>query len=248
MDYSDGVRFWFDRQGTKLWCTWPENLTISDAAVYLLGPVLGLLLRLRGVTCLHASAVAFGHQAVAFAGPAGAGKSTTAAALGRRGHAIVSDDIVAIEEREDGFFVFPAHPYLGLWPDSVEMLYGQDKRIPGFASTWDKGRLLLADHELQFQDRALPLAAVFLLEERTTDSAAQFRDAAPSQKSMMELIANSYGTDLLEMDMRVREFELLGRLISRVPLFRVRPNVDRSKLPSLCDSIERSCEGIGLTL
>src|SRR5579862_2093768 len=82
MDYSDGVRFWIDRRYANIWCKFPETLTLADAAVYLLGPVLGLLLRLRGVVCLHASAVSLGGRAVAFAGPAGAGKSTTAAALG----------------------------------------------------------------------------------------------------------------------------------------------------------------------
>jgi hypothetical protein len=248
MDYADGVRFWFDRLGSSLWCTWPENLTISDAAVYLLGPVLGLLLRLRGVTCLHASAVAFGEAAVAFAGPAGAGKSTTAAALGRRGHAIVSDDIVAIEERDGRFFVFPAHPYLGLWPDSVEMLYGSEKTIPGFASTWEKGRLSLADHDLRFQNRALPLGAVFLLEQRTIDPVAPCLEAAPSRANLIELIANSYGTDLLEAEMRAREFELLGHLVSSVPLFRLRPHADRARLSSLCELVERSYRNLGAAL
>ena len=72
--YFDGTQFWLDRGGTEVWATWPSNLQIEDAATYLLGPVLGILLRLRGVTCLHASAVAFGETAVAFVGSEGAGK------------------------------------------------------------------------------------------------------------------------------------------------------------------------------
>ena len=58
--YFDGMQFWMDRQGTKLWASWPSHLSVEEAATYLLGPVLGLLLRFRGVTCLHASAVAIG--------------------------------------------------------------------------------------------------------------------------------------------------------------------------------------------
>jgi hypothetical protein len=245
MDYVDGLRFWLDRGGTSVWCTWPENLTIADAAVYLLGPVLGFLLRLRGVTCLHASAVAFRDRAIAFLGPAGAGKSTTAAALARRGHPIISDDIVAVEERDDGFFVFPAHPYLGLWPESVEMLYGRQTKIPGFASNWDKRRLSLSDHNLKFQERALPLGAIFLLGERTSDPAAPFLETAPAREGLMELVSNSYGTNLLEKDMRAREFELLGDLKALVPTWRLRPHADREKLASLCDLIERSCGSLG---
>jgi hypothetical protein len=245
MDYADGVQFWFDRRGTSVWCTWPANLTIADAAVYLLGPVLGLVLRLRGVTCVHASATAFGDYAVAFAGPPGAGKSTTVAALGRRGHPIISDDIVAVEERDGRFFVPPAHPYLGLWPESVEMLYGGRKRIPGFASIWDKGRLSLSDHDLKFQERALPLGAIFLLEERTSDPAAPSVETAAGLDGLMQLVANSYGAHLLEKDMRAREFELLGDLVARVPVWRLRPHADTEKLAALCDLIERSCGRFG---
>jgi hypothetical protein len=238
MDYGDGIRFWFDRGGTSVWCTWPENLTEGDAAVYLLGPILGLLLRLRGVTCLHASAAAFGRHAVAFAGPEGAGKSTTATALGRRGHAIISDDIVAIEERDGGFFVLPAHPYVCLWPESVEMLYGGQKTIPVFATTWDKGRLSLSEHNLEFQGHALPLAAIYLLGERTPAAQAPHMEVAPSRDSLMALIANSYGANLLEKEMRAREFELLGRLVARVPIWRLRASQDWSKIDDLCALIE----------
>jgi hypothetical protein len=244
MDYADGVQFWLDRRGTSVWSSWPETLTLADAAVYLLGPVLGLVLRLRGITCLHASAVAFGDYAVGFAGRAGAGKSTTAAALGRRGHAILSDDIVAVEPRDGEFFVLPAHPYLGLWPESVEMLYGGQKKIPGFASTWDKGRLSLSDHDLQFQERALPLKAVFLLAERTSDPAAPFLETASSRDGLIELIGNSYGTNLLEKEMRAGEFELLGGLVAQVPAWRVHPSTDRAKLSALCDLIEKTCQCI----
>ena len=245
MDYVDGVQFWLDRRGTSVGCVWPENLTIADAAVYLLGPVLGFLLRLRGVTCLHASAVAFGDRAIVFAGPSGAGKSTTAAALARRGHPIISDDIVAVEEHEGRFLVFPAHPYLGLWPESVEMLYGGQAKIPGFASNWDKRRLSLSDHNLQFQERALPLGAVFFLEERTSDPAAPYLENAPARDGLMKLLANSYGTNLLEKDMRAREFQMLGDLMALVPAWRLRPHADRQKLAALCDLIERRYGSLG---
>ncbi len=241
MDYVDGIRFWFERDGTAVWSAWPESLTITDAAVYLLGPIFGVLLRLRGVTCLHASAAAFGDHAVAFAGPPGAGKSTTATALGRRGHAIVSDDIVAIEERDGDFFVLPAHPYVCLWPESVEMLYGAAKTIPGFAASWDKGRMSLSENNLEFQERPMPLGAICLLGERSSDVAAPFIEMPPSRESLVALIANSYGTNLLEKEMRAREFEFLGRLVARVPVWRLRPNQEGSKIEVLCDLIEERC-------
>jgi hypothetical protein len=146
-----------------------------------------------------------------------------------------------VEQRDGEFLVLPAHPYLGLWPESVEMLYGGQKKIPGFASTWDKGRLSLSDHDLQFQERALPLGAVFLLAERTSDPAAPFLETASSRDGLIELIGNSYGTNLLEKEMRAREFELLGRVAEQVPLWRMHPSTDRAKLSALCDLIEKTC-------
>ena len=245
MKYVDGVEFWFDRRGTKVCCTRPESLTIADAAVYLLGPILGVLLRLRGVTCLHASAVTLGGNSVVFAGPEGAGKSTTATALGRRGHPIVSDDIVAIEEHEGQFFVLPAHPYVCLWPESMEMLYGRHKAVPGFAPTWDKARLDLAEHGLKFQEQPIPLGAVCLLGARSTDSAPPCLERAPSREGLLELVANSYGTNLLEKQMRASEFELLGRLVSRVPVWWLHPNGDGTRIETLCELIEERCGSFG---
>ncbi len=108
--YCDGVEFVVDRRGTRVWARWPDKATLEDVTVYLLGPVLGFLLRLRGITCLHASAVAVDGQALAFMGPPGAGKSTTAAAFARRGYPVLTDDITALEEKGERFWVLPGGP------------------------------------------------------------------------------------------------------------------------------------------
>src|SRR4029077_52896 len=95
--------FAIDAGGKRIEVRWADSTTLENARSYLLGPVLGFLLRLRGVTCLHASAVAVDDFAVAIAGPPGSGKCTTAAAFARRGHAVLSDDVVPLLERGDSF-------------------------------------------------------------------------------------------------------------------------------------------------
>ena len=241
VDYSDGMQFWVEPAGKAVWAQWPANLTVEDAAAYLLGPVLGLVLRLRGVTCLHASAVAFDNYAVAFAGCEGAGKSTTAAALARRGHSVISDDIVAVVERDGAFFVPPACPHLSLWLDSVNLLYGSDNALPCFSSNCDKRQLSLAENRLQFQGQPLPLRAIFVLGERSTDAAAPFVEALAPREALLSLVANSYATNLLDRDMRAREFELLGRILTAVSVWRLRPHKDGSRIDRLCDLIEERC-------
>jgi hypothetical protein len=236
--YCDGMKFWLDRKGACVWAKWPATSSLEDAATFLLGPVLGLLLRLRGVTCLHASAIAFDDRAVAFVGDEGAGKSTTAAAFARRGHPVLSDDVVAIVEREGAFHVLPAYPYLSLWPDSVKMLYGPDKTLPAFSANWDKRVLSLTEHRLRFEERSLPLGAIFLLGERSSDAAAPFLQTPTAQESLVALVANSYATGMLDKEMRAQEFALLGRMLASVPVRRVRPQEESTQIDRLCEVIQ----------
>ena len=112
--------------------------TFEDLLTYLLGPVLGFLLHLRGVPCLHGSAVAVEEGAVAFLGPAGSGKSTTAALFARHGHGVFSDDIVPVHEKDEPFLVHPGYNYLRLWPESGRMLFGAAETLPRITPTWGK--------------------------------------------------------------------------------------------------------------
>ncbi|MGA8222606.1 MAG: hypothetical protein WB780_13215 [Candidatus Acidiferrales bacterium] len=242
--YWDGMQFWLNREATAVWATWPETSSLEDAATFLLGPILGFLLRLRGVTCLHASAVVFDGRAVAFVGDAGAGKSTTAAAFARRGHPVLTDDVVAIVERDGAFHVLPAYPYLSLWPDSVKMLYGPEKTLPAFSTNWDKRVLSLAEDHLRFEEKSVPLAAILILGERCSEQAAPFLETLTPQECLVSLVANSYATGMLDKEMRAREFALLGRMLASVPLRRVRPHQDSAQIDNLCEVIERGYRGM----
>jgi hypothetical protein len=242
--YFDGTQFWLDREGAEVWATWPSNLTIEDTATYLMGPVLGILLRLRGVACLHASAVAFGDTAVAFVGSEGAGKSTTAAALARHGHAILSDDVVALAEHNGSFFVHPAYPYLCLWPESVESLYGSPDALPRFSANYEKRFLSLGKQELRFAERALPLAAIYILRERRGDPAPLVEELA-LQKAFLALVANTFATNTLDSGMRAKEFEILARLAPSVPIRALCAHQDASRLSDLCNLLDEEARKLG---
>jgi hypothetical protein len=89
-------------------------------------------------------------HAVAFVGDAGAGKSTTAAALARRGHSLLSDDVVVLHERDEACFVQPGYRYLCLRPQSAAMLYGPGKSLPAVSPNYDKCELTLIQNSLKF--------------------------------------------------------------------------------------------------
>ena len=233
MAYADGTQFWLDRKRETLWAVWPEKLTLEDTATYLFGPILGLLLRLRGVTCLHASAVAFKDRSVAFVGAAGAGKSTTAAAFARQGYGILSDDIVALVEQDGAFHVMPAYPHLSLWPDSVKMLYGSSEALPRFIPDWEKRRLDLGSQGTRFEGRPLPLGAIYLLGERRPGPAPYLESIRP-QSALLALVAETYANKILDREMRASEFAVLGRLVTTIPIRQVHACEDANRLDDLC--------------
>ena len=238
LQYADGTQFLIDNSGTQIWAVWPnETLTLEDTATYLLGPIMGFVLLLRGFISLHACAVVVNDRAVAIVGPAGSGKSTTAAAFAEAGYRVLAEDVVTLRDHDDTFLVQPAYPSIRLWPASVEALYGPAATLPKLTPTWDKCYLDLTQDKYEFQQHPLPLAAIYVLAERRDDTGAPFvSDLAPAE-ALMALIANTYATYLMDKQMRVREFELLPRLLNSISIRRVTPHSDPAFIGELCRTI-----------
>lgn len=234
--YDDGTTFVVDARGSEVWASTPAGATLEDTATYLLGPVMGYVLRLRGITCLHASAVAFGDGAVAFAGHAGAGKSTLAAALAGRGHAVITEDVAALVPSGGDVEVEPAYPLVRLWPESVAALFGDAGALPLITPNWDKRFLALGEGAARFERRRLPLAAVCVLGGRS-DAAARIERLEPA-RALMELVERAYSANLLDRAMRAREFEALSQLVRRVPVYGVTPAEGLDRLDALCELAE----------
>jgi hypothetical protein len=235
--YRDGTRFAVERHGREVWADWPENYTLEDACTYLLGSIMGFVLRLRGITCLHSSAIAVGDYAIAFAGSAGAGKSTLAAAFAKRGFPVLSDDILALTEEEADLHVEPGYPRLNLWSDSVRSLFGHEDALPTITPTWDKRYLALDKGGCQFARKPLPLRAIYFLDAREAGLSEPVIEEVVHREAFMALVANTYGNYLLDRDMRTREFDLLGRVAVTIPMRRVRCSANLSAFTSLCETI-----------
>ena len=235
--YSDGVRFAVERRGHEVWGDWPENYTLEDACTYLLGPVIGFVLRLREMTCLHASAVAVGEHAIALVGFAGAGKSTTAAAFARCGFPVIADDVVALADAGDNFLVQPGYRRVNLWPDSAHVLFGSDEALPRITPTWDKRYVALGDNGLGFASNPLPLGAIYILGSREAAFATPVVEAVAGSDALVGLVANTYVNYLLDRSMRSREFDLLSRVVAGIPIRSVRPAADPSAVFDLCQAI-----------
>jgi len=231
--YADQTQFVIDRRGTMIWGSWPETLTLEDTATYLLGPVLGFVLQLRGAISLHASAFIIENQAIALVGPAGAGKSTAAAAFAELGYEVISDDVVTLIDQRDNFYVQPAYPRIRLWPESVEALYGKPDALPPLTPNWDKRYLSLERENISFARDPFPLAAIYVLGPRR-DEATPLIESMTRKESLISLISNTYVSYLMDTKTRAYEFELLSRLLANVHLRRAISHSDPSHIAKLC--------------
>lgn len=247
-EYVDGVRFAVERQGREIWGDWPEDYTLEDACTYLTGPVIAFTLRLRGITCLHASAVAINGRGIALMGMPGAGKSTTAAAFAMSGFPVLADDVAVLSEKGTGFLVQPGYPRVNLWPDSVSLLFGAEDALPRITPTWDKRYLPLGGSSHKFQSEPLPLGAIYVLGEREPDLSAPLVEEFAGIDAFMALVSNTYVNYLLDADMRSREFEVLGRIMATVPVRRVRPARDSSKVIDLSAAIAADAQQVRIAV
>jgi hypothetical protein len=246
VDYSDGTEFWLDRELTTVWVQWRKTSSLESTLTYLLGPVFGLLLRLKGVVCLHASSVVIADQAVVIAGPEGAGKSTTAAGFAKQGFAVLSDDIAAIKnDHGDSYEAIPAYPRLNLWPASVKLLYGGEDALPAIVEDWDKKFLALGTQQsARFEECSMPLRSIYVLDQAFEASGIL---AVPlSQKdALIALVANTYAANLLDTQQRAQEFAFLGKLVERVPVHGLNPRRGEWNVAQLCEAIRADLQRIG---
>lgn len=236
MRYSEGADFVVAADGGAVAASWRAPLTSADAATYLLGPVIGFLMRLRGIVPMHASAVVVNGHGLLFVGPEGAGKSTTAAAFARTGAPVLSDDIVPLVSVEGRTLVLPGHPRVLLWPDAVEGLFGSPDALPAISAVYPKRYLHLRD-EWRFQAEPVPLGGICVLRSRRPGLQTPDVRALTPREALMELVANTYCGYLLDATMRAQEFAFLGALADRVPVRSVHFSASIAGLEGLCRSL-----------
>lgn len=244
LSYSDGTQFIVDASSKRLWGSCSPAHSIDYLATYLRGPVMGLILRRRGVVALHASAVSFRSRAIVLCGASQSGKSTTAAALALRGTPVLCDDVTPLKVTGNRFYVEPGYAHVGLWPDAVANLLGAADALPRWTPTWEKCFLALDGEKGKFADQPQFLGAIYLLAPRASQIDAPRIERVGCREALLELVQNTYMNWLLNRPQRAAEFDLLSKLVMRVPVRRIVPHVDAAQIPALCDLISADVEAL----
>ncbi len=242
--YGNEALFFVDGAAERIWGTCLPPLTNEDVATYLLGPVMGFVLRRRGVLALHASAVCIGGQAVALCGESQAGKSTIAAALALRGVPVLCEDITPLVEQDGKFHVEPGYPRVCLWPDAVEKLFGARDALPQLTSSWEKFFLPLDGGNAKFEGQRRVVSAVYLLAPRVAEAGAPRIETMGSPEALLSLVQNTYMNWLLDRKQRAAEFDALGKLVMQVPTQRIVPHLDPGCIGALCELIVAYAERV----
>ncbi len=190
-------------------------LPIETARHLFLDQVWPLVLSGGGRLVIHASAVVLPDgRAVAFAGPAGAGKSSLAAAMISAGCRLVTDDCLLLEPRGGRWRAVPSYPGLRLWPDMLARFAGGGRGGTGVAHYTSKRRLAGA---MPFARRAAPLAAMYLVRRRAAGAKVAVTPLAGAA-ALMELVPFTYLLDFGAREALARSFAELAALTTAVPI------------------------------
>jgi hypothetical protein len=206
----------------------------------LLDQVIPLVLSRRELLVLHASAVMTERGVIAFAGKSGRGKSTMALAFAKQGHALITDDCLALRIEEGKWMALPSYPGVRLWESSAEEL------VPGDASTCyvahytSKRRIIDADG-LEFLTRPEPIGGLFVLGDEQPKICIENLTAT---RGFMAWAEFAYNLDVRDTNFLREHFEALGKVTATIPAYALHYPREFSSLPAVREAILKHLEEI----
>ncbi|CAN5574392.1 hypothetical protein BH20CHL7_BH20CHL7_03440 [soil metagenome] len=224
----------------------PEHRYLVEVALF--GMVLSLWLERRGTPTLHASSAAIDGQAVAFLASAGTGKTSTAAACVAAGHPLLSDDLIAVAERDGVMFAQPGYPQFRMWPAQAQHFFGSVDEHPIIRPDREKRRITIGDGIGRFVTGPVPLAR-FYLPRRTGDPGAEVRitPLRPAD-AMMALLQHSFLTrEVIRFGLQGQRLPFLARLIGSVPVCHLDVPEGLDQLPRVVAALEADVADVSRT-
>jgi hypothetical protein len=216
--------FAVDAHGREIVCRPCPDTAADSVRHLLLDQVLPLVLNLRGHPALHAAAVLTPAGACVFAGPSGMGKSTLAVGFAADGHTVLSDDCVALEERDGRIRAMPAYPGLRVWPDTLEALGATAITTLPVADYTPKRRVVLPGTAARFPVEPQTVARIYVLRDGDEGSEGLPPIARPAieplsrRDAVMALVSSAFRLDITHLAMATRQLDFFERVTARVPV------------------------------
>lgn len=179
--------------------------------LFALGTAMGALLMQRRLLVLHGNAFAVDDGCAVVLGHSGAGKSTLAAEMDRRGHAVLSDDVVPIDEHAHAV---PGWPRMKLWQDALDRLGAASDALRPVRDGYAKFHLPVRNAAT----RPLPVRALYVLEWH---DAPLRLEPAQGAAVFAHLHEHSYRNRLLVGPQRALHLQRCAELAATASLTRV---------------------------
>jgi hypothetical protein len=203
----------------------------------LYGFVLAALFMQQKKLIMHASCVNVGGKAIVIAGDKFQGKSTLVAALIRRGHSLLSDDVTVLffDSREKRMKALPGMPVLKLWPNAACAVGFDDsiRSAPLFFGT-EKRRYDLSEF---FCKEPLEVSNIFFLD---TNSNYDMQKVHGAKKIIYANAAQYFAnfSHLFTKDERSEQFTLCYQLAMCSDAYRIRRPKDFNYLSEVSRLVE----------
>ena len=220
------------REGTVINVSPAPNVEDALLRRYIIGTVMALLLYQRGLLVLHASSININGIAVAFLGNPGSGKSSIAAALHKNGHEIITDDVSAIDFKEENIKVFPGYPQIKL-SDDVSRSLGYDINSSIKLDKQEKKRGYRVNNRLI--ESPIELRQIYIL----TKASDQGIERITHQEAVKEIIRHSYPTRFAQPE-NPEHFLKCVNIVNKIPLYRLNRSSSLHALPMLAQLVEEN--------
>jgi hypothetical protein len=236
--------FLVSADGRSITCGRMHGSLEESFQVYLLGQALSFALVRSGFEPFHATCVVVNGEAVAFLGDSGFGKSSLAAYFLSAGDRLLTDDLLLLQERPEGFLAYPGPPRIKLLPDMArKYLGGVDL---GIRMNSAASKLILPLDRGKVCESPMMLSAIYQLSppQETADTQAVEFKSLTSREAFLELSCNTFNYAILDGARARRQIKETARIVNTVPVKRLLHPRLLSALPSVRQAIIKDLDEI----
>jgi len=218
--------------GSRIACRPLDGSDVSVLQNFLFGQVLAVALVRQGLEPLHAAVVVMDDAAIGFLGDCTYGKSTLLASFVEAGYRALTDDMLILDRRQEGFRALPGSGRVKLQVDSARLFFARGSGEP--LTPFTQKRSFELDRSKQ-QRASVPLRLLYVLPapaERDNTRSIEIRPVSRTV-AVRELVANTFTTHIVSRERLARQFEHATSIASSVDAFELRYPTGLDYLPAI---------------
>lgn len=212
-----------------------DGASLEAFSVYALGPALSFALLKLGVEPIHADVNVVEGSAIGLLAQPGGGKSTLAAAFLRRGHRLLTDDLLVLKQVEGAHWAQSGLPRVKLLPEVADALMGGDAHRARMHPLTRK--LIVPIPRDMFHQEEAPLDRLYVLRRGHGTRVTMRRLSEP--QAYLRLTEHTFNTKVTLPGRLEGQFRFATELARSVPVVSLSYPWDVERLQEVVDAVER---------